>query len=380
MRRGLFLVSLPIFFINFSLPIQARGLSASAFEIGLLFSIFTFSLLVFRPIVGYGLDRIGRKLFVCLALLFYACAHICFAFADSMIWMYLARLTQGVGAALLLITVDTITADLTDADNRPTEMGRNLEVQTRSSIVGATIGFTFVGAASTLAWFYSFGLFALAAIAGFLFLLFRFKETRQPTPVMTGFTMTTGLKRLIAIVFLTGFASALIQPIYLIFLQDKFNLPIDQMAAAFLPGAIVFAVLPSRAGRISRHTGTLNLFLLGTLLSGLVYLSLPFMQGILMFVVVYTIASIGWALAEPARKSVTTLLTDDTARGRSFGMIELYAGIGATAGPPLGGLIYDNFGATTTFVGNGLLLVVTTGIAWILLRRYSVLYRASPES
>ena len=74
LRRGLFLVSLPIFFINFSLPVQAKQLGGNAVEIGALFGLFSLALLLLRPLVGYGLDRIGRKLFFAGAMCFYAMA------------------------------------------------------------------------------------------------------------------------------------------------------------------------------------------------------------------------------------------------------------------------------------------------------------------
>ena len=160
MRRGLFLASMPAFFISFSIPIQAKQLGASAFDIGLLFSVFTFSLLVLRPIAGYGLDHFGRKPFLIIAMLLYASCHVCFALADSVSWMYAARLVQGAGAALLLISVDTMTTDLTQSETRTTEMGRNIEVQTRASMVGATIGFTFVGFQVENVWQLSFGIYA----------------------------------------------------------------------------------------------------------------------------------------------------------------------------------------------------------------------------
>jgi MFS family permease len=369
MRRGLFLVSLPIFFITFSVPVQAKSLNASAFEIGLLFSIFTLALLVLRPLVGYGLDRFGRKPFMASALIFYAVAHVSFAMADSLAWMYVARLTQGVGAALLLITVDTITTDLTSDAERPRHLGRNIEIQTRSSIVGAMIGFSLVGAMGALAWQYSFGFYAVLALAGGIYLVANLRESRVHEVEHRPFVMTDGLRRLLSIVFIAGFTSALIQPIYLIYLQDSYDLAVRYLSWAFLPAALVFAFLPSRAGRLAQRFGSLNLLLAGFLLSGVVYLVLPFLGSLLAFVMLYTTASVGWALSEPARKALTASLGDGDSTGRNFGVTELYAGIGATIGPPVGGIIYDHFGAAPTFAMTGLLLIVSAMLAWILLNR-----------
>ena len=69
LHRPLFFVSFPLIFLSFSLPIYAKSLGASALEIGGLFTVFTVSLIVIRPMVGVGLDRYGRRWFLISALL-----------------------------------------------------------------------------------------------------------------------------------------------------------------------------------------------------------------------------------------------------------------------------------------------------------------------
>tara|TARA_E500000331_G_scaffold318617_1_gene330780 strand:- start:5831 stop:6991 length:1161 start_codon:yes stop_codon:yes gene_type:complete len=369
-RRGLFLVSLPIFFINFALPVQAKQLGASALEIGFLFSLFTFSLLILRPLVGFGLNRFGRKPFFLAAMLSYTGAHAFFATADTISWMYLARLIQGVGAALLLITINTITTDLTEEAERTSEMGRNIEVQTRSSIVGATIAFTLVGAIPMAAWHYSFSVFGIAALFAFVYLTLRFSESQSPSVhEETGdFQLSPTLRRFMVIVFFSAFANALIQPIYLIYLQDKFDLRMDQLSWAFIPAALVFAILPSRLGKLTHFIGTVNALALGFVSSGVLYLLLPFLDKIILFVVLYTVSAIGWVMSDPARKALVSTFGDSSTTGRNFGVTELYAGVGATLGPVVGGYSYDTYGATVTFVCTGVLLVATAVLAKILLQ------------
>ncbi len=370
LRRGLFLVSLPIFFINFALPVQAKQLGANAVGIGVLFSLFTFSLLVLRPVVGYGLDRFGRKPFFLTAMLSYTAAHAFFATADDVTWMYLARFIQGVGAALLLITVDTITTDHTTEEDRPSEMGRNIEVQTRSSLVGATFAFAMVGAVPMLAWQYSFSVFGIATLAAFIYLTLRFSESQSTAREHeeTTFEISSGLRRLMIIVFFSAFANALIQPIYLIYMQDKFDLPLSQLGAAFIPGAIVFAVLPSRLGKLSTRLGVVNALAIGFVLAGVLYGMMPFLDHIILFVVLYTVSAVGWALSDPARKALVAEFGDEKTTGRNFGVTELYAGIGATLGPMVGGYSYDVYGATFTFVCTGTLLIGASILAKLILR------------
>ena len=60
----LLLVSFPLVFMTFALPIFGKEAGATAIEIGGLFSVFNFVVLVVRPLVGLGLDRYGRKAFL----------------------------------------------------------------------------------------------------------------------------------------------------------------------------------------------------------------------------------------------------------------------------------------------------------------------------
>jgi MFS family permease len=369
LRQILFLVSVPLFFINFAIPVQAKQLGANAIEIGALFSLFTVSLLVLRPLVGFALDHFGRKPFVVVAMAVYCLANSFYAFAADVDAMYVARLLQGIGASLLLISVDTITADLTVDSDRGMAMGRNIETQTRASLVGATIGFTLLGAMPLVAWKYSFGLFALMAFAAIFVAFFRLPETRKENLKKVGnsFSVESGMYPLLLVIFLTGFASALIQPLYLIYLQDKFVLPSYMLAWAFLPAGIVYAVLPSRLGRLGGRFGNIRVMVAGLLIAGVLYFFLAHLDLFVSYVVVYTLTAVGWAMFDPARKSLTAEFGSVEIRGRIFGVAELYSGIGASLGPLVGGYLYDASGAATAFYVNAVLLIVTAVLASVIL-------------
>jgi MFS family permease len=360
-RRALFCVSAPLFFINFSIPVQAKRLGASAIEIGALFSLLTFCLLLLRPLVGVGLDKFGRRPFLLAALIMYVVSNLAYAVAGDIGAMYLARLCQGIGASLLIITVDAITTDLTDSHVRAVEMGRNIEVQTRASIVGAFVGFSLVSAMPANVWMLAFGTFALLAGTGFLIALTRVPESHLPAPVTetsSSLTMNARLARLLGIVFVAGFANALIQPIYLIYLQDHFDVPMERLPVAFLPAAIIFMVAPSRLAVFTARWGAENCLVAGLLLAGSLYLVFPQCTGFWAIVGIYTLAALGWALADPARKSLTAAHAGEGNTGRTFGTVELLAGLGGTAGPLVGGYLYDFQGQALTFYVTGAVLII----------------------
>ncbi len=59
----IFLGSASFVFLNFGLPIYTRSLGADAVAIGGMYTAFTFTMLLARPLVGWALDRYGRRWF-----------------------------------------------------------------------------------------------------------------------------------------------------------------------------------------------------------------------------------------------------------------------------------------------------------------------------
>jgi MFS family permease len=366
------LISFPNVFLTFSLPIVAKNMGASAVEIGALFSLFTISLMVLRPLVGMGLDRYGRRPFFIAALAIYGVTNLIFALSDNLDGLYLGRLCQGIGASLLFISIDTITADLTEPEVRAAAMGENIEKLTRGGMYGAFLSFTLLGMLPiTEAWRASFLGFGLLALVSVGIAYRRLPETRPEQMDEAGagglakLNLAPQLVRLMLVVFVTGFAYALIEPIYLIFLQDRFEVHILQLAWAFLPAGIVFAVLPSRLGRLSDRMGRTRILAGGLLLAGTLYIALPNLPGLLWLVVLYTTAAVGWAMSDPAKTALVADLANEDQRGRVFGIYELVTGAGRSLGPLAGGFLYDNFSHELPFYLNGSILLLSA--IWVLL-------------
>jgi len=364
-----FLGSVAFVFLNFALPIYTRGLGADAVEIGGMYTVFTLTMLVFRPVVGWALDRYGRRWFFTFAFLFYAFAMFAFSGAGSLIDFYVARFLQGIGASLMWVAARTIVADLTTDGERGRKMGRLSSVSVQGSMMGAFYGFTLMSMFPLPeAWRLAFVGYAVAALAGFLFSILRFKETALPSEErpqsLSPVTLERPLLRLLVIVALSNFASALIEPIYLIYLQDKFELSIRALAFAFFPAGIVYAVLPNYSGRWADRYGRPPMIVVGIAAAGMVSLLLPWVPDMLWIALLYTLFAAGWATANPAEDALLGDMTDAHNRGRIFGYKEAAAGVGAAFGPLTGGFIYEYLAAEMSFVANGVLLLLAALLVW----------------
>src|SRR5258706_7555947 len=94
------------------LPDLSRRLGASPTMIGLLFASFGVTLLTVSMPMGAVSDRIGRKPPMVGGLVTLAAASTLFAFAESLPWLFAARLAQGAADAVTWVVGFALIAEL----------------------------------------------------------------------------------------------------------------------------------------------------------------------------------------------------------------------------------------------------------------------------
>ena len=372
---SVFLGSTAFVFLNFGLPIRADDLGWNAMEIGGMYTVFMGTMLLVRPLVGVCLDRFGRRWFFIAAFVFYTLAMSLLSVSEDLQGFYLARCLQGIGASLMWVSVRTIIADTFARDELGVAMGRLTTTSVRGSMLGGFYGFTLLGfLPMSQAWAPAFAGYAVMAFLALVWSLLRVREPHRdfevaPSPGESWFSLD--LARIFFIVFISGFASALIEPIYLIYLKNKFDAGALLLAWVFLPAGVVFAILPRYAGAWSDRFGRGRVIALGVAFAGLVSLALPFWPHLLLVAVSYLLFSAGWAMASPAEDALVADLAPADSRGRVIGTKEAAAGVGAALGPLVGGALYDNVAAWSAFVLNGALLLTAAVLAVIWFDRVS---------
>ncbi|WP_290813794.1 MFS transporter [Halovivax sp.] len=133
-RRIIFAVVASTFFVGFGggvvfpiLPNLGEVLGISALMVGLILSANRFTRLVCNAPAGALVDRIGTRTPFIAGLVIEAFATLLYVVAILSplpeAWFMLARVLWGIGSALVFATAYTITADVSESDDRGTSMG-----------------------------------------------------------------------------------------------------------------------------------------------------------------------------------------------------------------------------------------------------------------
>ncbi len=379
LNRALLLVSLPFGVLNFLLPIYGKAVGASAVEIGLLFSVFSLMTVLLRPLVGVGLDRYGRRWFFVAGLATYALSMFSFAFSASIGGLIIARVLQGIASAVLWLAVNAIVADLARSSGRGGAFGNVSQSMNQGGMIGVFISFAvLIPMGIETGWQPLFiGYAAVGGLAALLALR-RMPETRQPAlenqrSHLAGVLRTILRSRSLLVMMFTGLvtaaSSSMLSPILMIFLQEKFPVDLQILGLAFLPSALVWAVLPARLGKLSDRFGRKPLMVLAMFIAAIDSLIVSQVSSLLALSILWAVEAVCFAASDPAGQAMVTDLTGEEQRGRVFGIYALSGGLGAVIGPLAGGWVYDAIGQTAPFLINAGVLVLGGFILWLLLEK-----------
>ena len=367
-EASFFFLSLPFFIMGLLLPVYGKDLGASALEIGVIFSAFSVMTILMRPLVGWALDRFGRRPFYLLGMLGYALTMLAFAYSDQVWGMLVARLLQGVSSACAWLSASAIIADITGADNRARYFGRLAQASSRGSILGAFISFfLFMGRLNLNGqeiavdgWKVSFLVFGAGALIALVIASRRLPET-NPLSAQTSsepIRWSRAWALLMLVTLVTAAAWTMTSPILILFLQDRLQAGIEVISWAFLPSGIIWAVLPAQLGRLADRFGRKPLMVLGLVVSSLAMFVLPWLTSFIGFAILWSLLALCFAAGDPAEQALVADLTGGDQRGRAYGLYVLASDIGAALGPLGGGWLYDSFAPSTPFLATGVILAL----------------------
>ncbi|MFA6940011.1 MAG: MFS transporter [Clostridiaceae bacterium] len=372
LKTAILLGSFAFGIMSFILPIYSKRIGADAVSIGGLFSVFSVVTLLLRPLIGKGIDKYGGKKFLTSSFLFYAISMVLYSYSANIILLYLSRVIQGIGSSLMWVSAYSMAVENTENENRGGSIGKIDEASSRGALYGAVIGFIVLSNFSFLSgWSLLFKGYAVLSILA-AFIVYKYipetKTTNKEKQEIGDTKLAGSFFKLLAVVFISSISASMLNPLILIYLQDKFTKDLTVLAIAYIPTALVYSFLPSKLGKISDKIGRIIPMIIGLAGSGIDSFGFVYSSSIKVLVVFWVIESLGMVMASPAQEALVADLTGEDVRGTGYGLYLFVTSLGAAIGPLLGGYLYEYFGHTIPFFLNGIILLLDMILVIILFK------------
>jgi DHA1 family tetracycline resistance protein-like MFS transporter len=334
----------------------AGGDTATAAEWNMLFgSVWGVMQFFFGPILGALSDRIGRRPVLLISFLGLAFDFLFLVFAPSLMWLFVARIVNGMTAASFS-TANAYVADVTPVDQRARYFG----------FMGASFGFGFLigpvlggllagpymqSLVGDFAIRLPFAVAGILALLNFLYGLFVLPESlpperrsarfdwRRANPVGSlKFLFEHGkLAGLATVGFLFQIAHNVLPAVFVLYTGYRYNWDIQTISLTmFLTGALGIFMQTLVVGPVVRNLGERGALLIGCAGAALGFLC----YGLAPTGLTYLLAAPIFALSNllsPGLQGLMTRRVGPEAQGRLQGANQSLAGIATIIGPFLFG-------------------------------------------
>jgi MFS family permease len=356
--------------VLFTLPIFLPRHEFSNFAVGVIAAAYPVAETICGPLVGYLVDRLGRRRWIYLGLAVSTIALFVFPLNREIPYLVAVHAVQGVAAAMIIVSSLTMVTDASNTRNRGKEMG----VYDFANLGGYMVGILAAGILTRLASTTSPFYFAAAlAAAGAIFAYFKVEETRSFDKRNTLSPIET-LKLLLedrraAAMFPIWLAITTIVGVALTF-GPRFG-PSPFLTSIFFGGSVlVLAVTQPLFGHLSDRYGRDKLMMFGLLsILGLFYTAISMLRGRLGFWIgapFLIVFGLGCFAFPPAALASLGDLAPERSRGTTMGVYSVVISFGTIIGPLVGGFLLDRYGPTSLFYVGLVVLIGALGLAILI--------------
>ena len=343
---------------NYSLPLllqrQGRSLGlAQVSEVGLVLGYVTSTFLLSETLLripfGRLSDRWGRARLIALGPLVGAASPSLLANVSHYTWIYPLRVVDGLGAAALWPSLFALVGDRVDRAWRATAMSvMNMIYLGAVALAPMLAGLVISGTRSYRAPFYGASGLLLAAGLVAIFWLGRMRPAssdggeaepdqgqaaarpRAPWQVAV----------MLAITFSQTFAVIMLAPFLVLYASAELGLAETRVALLFVGPAIGVALLSIPFGRLADRWSREAAVKLALVAAAAAMWLLPQTSRLPLLMAIATLFGLAYALGTPAWFALLSDIAPESRRGRVFGSFGTAQGLGAIAGPLVGGHLW----------------------------------------
>jgi multidrug resistance protein len=360
-------------------PFYASAFGASAFDVGLLFTLFSVAQFLTIPILGALSDRYGRRPVLLIGIAGEVVGYLLFGAATSLTMLYLSRLVAGassgnIGAAQAYI------ADISTPRERTRSFG----------LLGAavSVGFLFGPAMGGFLGQYDLRLPAFAAAAlvvvNWISVLVWLPESlpaerRSTSSLATGLNpfgvLVTLLRRPLmrgplAATFFCNFAFSGYLASFALFTSAHFGWGPQQVAVVLVIQSMLSIVIQTfGVRRLSESLPDTTILLAGIGLNLVGFLVIALAPDpLFLYVLSAPLQATGSALWRPALSSLITKLVSGREQGLANGGAQAASALATIVGPMGAGILFEDVGTMSPFLAGAALFALAAATIVVAVR------------
>lgn len=327
---------------------------ATPFQIGLLFSIYSWMQFFFSPLLGRLSDIYGRRPILFISLLGSAVGYFVIGIAGSLMMVFVGRVIGGITGANIS-TAQAYIADVTSKEDRARGMG----------LFGAMFGLGFIlgpaiaGILSKYGVHVPFYSAAALSLVNALVLYAVLPESITPGQNAVLPARKNRIAELIGsmrdkefgflnlLYFLLVMAFSIMTYAFVLYTAFRYGYDAEQNGYLFaFVGLIAIVVQGAVFQVLVRVVGEMHLTVAGCLIMAVGLFLIPFIGpesgGLAALLGTLALLSVGNAVASPSLTSLVSKISPDDKQGSSLGIMQSGASLARAIGPILGGVLLNN--------------------------------------
>jgi predicted MFS family arabinose efflux permease len=292
---------------------------------------------------------------------------VLFAFADSLAWLFAARLAQGAADAVTWVVGFALIADLYGPAERGRVMGFVMSGTSLGLMIGPSLGGWLYETGGMKLPFLAVAGFAVAATIGFAWLRLPSVQAEREAVPLGQLLRVPAVATCALTVVVAASTAAMLEPAISLWLSSDLALNPARIGIVFGVAAVSATALHPVFGRLADRYGGRRLTMIGLMLTALL---MPVVSRATSFesaVALYLL--LGSAIALVVTPSLAfmaeaTSAAGVTSFGVSYGVYNFAWGVGLLTGPAIGGFLFERLGfARLTLVWMPLVLATTILLA-----------------
>ncbi len=337
------------------LPVWAQQFTASPYAIISLSSVYALAQFAFAPVWGALSDRVGRRRLLAVSIAGEGASFVAMALGGGLVWLYAARVAQGVFAAGTFAIPPALVADVTGLESRSRGMGYIGAALALGFVLGPGTGAQLAKVSTSLPFFAAAAVSALNLAVALLAL----PETRRPAssggvprvrllrvllPAGAG-----GLAALVILFAVNTFAFSNMESSFTLFLQARFGLGEQQTVVASgrllaFVGIVAAIVQGGLIGPLTARFGEKALLAAGFAGTAAGLSLIPAQDSMLSLLPPLALTAAGFGLIGPSLISLISRAAGPERQGAVQGLSQGVGSLSRTLGPQAAGVSFGALG------------------------------------